>query len=58
MEDCIEYIIKKHETLAANSPIHIYIDRINIRLLFKTNNEYKLELQTPEIMKLYGRAKN
>ena len=31
----IEYIIKKHETLTESLPIHIYIDRINNRLMLK-----------------------
>ena len=26
----IEYVIKKHETLPTNPPVHIYINRINI----------------------------
>ena len=45
---------KKHETLAAISPIHVYINIINNRLEFKTKDGYKLELQTPETMKLFG----
>ena len=44
----IEYIIKKHETLAAISPIHLYINRINNRLVFKIKDGYKLELQRRE----------
>ena len=31
--------------------------RINIRLLFKTKDEYKLALQRPETMKLFGSTK-
>ena len=31
----VEYIIKKHETLTAIPPIHVYINRINNRLVFK-----------------------
>ena len=31
----IEYIIKKHETSTAIPPIHVYINRINNRLVFK-----------------------
>ena len=31
----IEYIIKKKETLTTISPIHIYINRINNKLVFK-----------------------
>ena len=31
IEDCIEYIIKKHETSTTISPILVYINRINNR---------------------------
>ena len=48
----IECIIKKHKTLTTIPPIHVCIDRINNRLVFKMKNGYKLELQTPETMKL------
>ena len=35
---------KKHGTLPTNTPIHIYTNRINNRLVFKIKNGYKLEL--------------
>ena len=57
IQDYIEYIIKKHETLTAIPPIHVYINRINNRLVFKIKDGYKLELQTPETMKLFGSTK-
>ena len=44
--DCIEYIIKKHETTTI-SPIHDYINRINKRLVLKTKDGHNLKLQTP-----------
>ena len=50
----IEYIIKKHETLTAIPPIHVYNNRIYNRLVFKIKDGYKLELQTPETIKLFG----
>ena len=61
----IEYIIKKHEALTAIPAIHVYINRINNRLVLKmmdvkVDNRkygYKLELQTPETMKLFGSTK-
>ena len=49
---------KKHEILTTIPPTHVYINRINNRLVFKIKNEYKLELQTPVSMKLFGRTKN
>ena len=46
--------IKKNETLPTNLAIDIYIGRIKNRLVFKIKYRYKLELQTPETMKLFG----
>ena len=57
IQDYIKYIIKKHETLTTIPPIHVIINRINNRLVFKIKNGYKLELRTPETMKLFGRTK-
>ena len=57
MQDHIEYIIKKHETSTKAPPIHVYINRINHRLVFKIRHGYKLELQMPETMKLFGSTK-
>ena len=34
IKDYIEYIIKKHETLTTISPIYVYINVINNRLVF------------------------
>ena len=57
IQDYIEYIIKKHETLTTIPPIHVYINRSNNRLAFKIKDGYKLELQMPETMKLFGSTK-
>ena len=57
IQDYIEFIIKKHKTLTTIPPIHIYVNRINNRSMFKIKDEYKLELQTPETMKLFGSTK-
>ena len=58
IQDYIEdYMIKKHETLTTIPPVHVYINRINNRLVFKIKDGYKLELQTPETMKLFGSTK-
>ena len=35
----------------------MYINRINNRLVFKIKDRYKLELQTPETMELFGSTK-
>ena len=50
--DYIEYIIKNHGTLTEISPIHVSINRINNRLMFKIKEWYKLELKISERMKL------
>ena len=57
IQDYFEFIIKKHETLTENPPIQIYPNKIKNRIVFKIKTGYKLELFTPEIMKLLGRTK-
>ena len=44
IQDYVEYIIKKHETLRTIPPIHVYINRIDNRLAFEIKDKYKLEL--------------
>ena len=56
IQDYIKYITKKHEALTAIPPIHVYINRINNRLVFEKNG-YSQELETPETMKLFGSKK-
>ena len=53
----IEYIIKKNKTLTSISPIHVCINRINNRLVFKIKDGYKFELQTSETMQLFASTK-
>ena len=55
----MEYIIKTYKTLATIPPIHICINRINIRLFFKRKDgfELELELQALETIKLLGSTK-
>ena len=38
-------------------PINVYVNRTNNRLVFKIKDRYRLELQTPETMKLFGGTK-
>ena len=54
LQDYIEYIIKKHETIGENAPILIYANTINNRIVFKIKSGYKLELLSKETMKLLG----
>ena len=56
IQDCIEYVIEKHETLTTIPPIHVHINRINNRLVFKIKDD-KLELQIPETMELLRSTK-
>ena len=54
IQDYMEYIIKKHEALKKIRPTYICINRINNILVFQIKNRYKLQLQTPETLKLFG----
>ena len=54
IQNYIEYIIKKHETIANDPPVQIYVNKIKNRTVFKIKIGYKLELLSPETMKLLG----
>ena len=58
IQDYIEYIIKKHETIDENAAILIYANTINNRIVFKIKTGYKLELLSKETMKLLGSTKD
>ena len=55
IQDYFEFIIKKHKT--ENRPVQIYPNKIKNRIVFKIKTGYKLELLTPETMKLLGSTK-
>ena len=57
IQDYIEFIIKKHETLAKNTPIQIYQNKIKKRIVFKVKTGCKLELLSLETMKLLESTK-
>ena len=58
IKDYFEFIIKKHKTMAENNPpIEIYPNKIKNRIVFKIKTRYKLELLSPETMKLLGSTK-
>ena len=57
IQDYFEFIIKKHETLTENPPVQIYPNLTKNRIIFKIKTAYKLELLTPETMKLLGSTK-
>ena len=50
-------LVKKHETIADNPPAQIYTNKIKNRTAFKIKARYKLELLSPETMKLSGSTK-
>ena len=51
------YHQKKHETLTENAPVQIYANKIQNRIVFEIKTGYKLELLTPEAVKLLGSTK-
>ena len=57
IQDYFAFIIKKHKTLAENRPIQIHPNKIKNRIVFKIKTGYKLELLSPEKMKLLGSSK-
>ena len=57
IEDYFEYIIKKHETIANNPPVQIYLNRMKNRILFKIKTDYKLEVLAPETIELLQSTK-
>ena len=57
IQNYIEYVIKKHKTIAETAPILIYANKITNRVVFKIKTGYKLELLSKETMKLLGSTK-
>ena len=58
IQNYIEYIIKKHETIAETAPILIYANKISNRIVFKIKTGYKLKLLLKETMKLLGSTRD
>ena len=54
IQDCFEYIPKKHSESVDDPSIEIYVNKIENRITLKIKNGYYLELLTPETMKLLG----
>ena len=57
IQDYLKLIIKNHETLTENPLIQISPNKIKNRNIFKVKTGYKLELLSPETMKLLGSTK-
>ena len=51
-------IISSQEKLTDNSPIRIYVNKVENRIIFKIKRGYYLEYLTPETMKLLGSTKS
>ena len=58
LQNYFEYIIKKHKTITTTSPVIIYVNETNNRIVFKIKTGYKLELLSKETMKLLGSSKS
>ena len=58
IQNHIEYIIKKHETIRETAPTLIYAIIINNKIVFKIKTGYKLEILSKETMKLLGSTKD
>ena len=54
IQNCLEYVIKKHETIADTAPILIHANNVINRIVLKIKTGYKLELLSEETMKLLG----
>ena len=54
IQNYIEYVIKKHETIGEASPILTYANNIANRVVFKIKSGYKLVLLSKQTMKLLG----
>ena len=58
IQNYFEFIIKNHdETLTEDPPVQYYVNKIKNRIVFKIKSGYKVELLTPETMKLLGSIK-
>ena len=58
LQNYFEYIIKKHETIADVSPVLIYVNEINNRIVLKIKSGCKLELLSKVTMRLLGSMSN
>ena len=57
IQDYCKFIIQKHQNLTEDLPLEIYPNKIKSRIVFKIKAGYKLELLTPEAMRLLGSTK-
>ena len=58
IQDYFEYILEKYTEDIDEPPVQIYVNKIENRITFKIKTKYRLELLTPETMKLLGSTEN
>ena len=58
IQNYIEYINKKHKTIAETAPILIYVNKVTNGIVFKIKTGYKLELLSKETMQLLGSTRH
>ena len=58
IQDCFEYILKKKLENIDNPSVKIYVNKMENRFTFRIRNGYRLELLTPETIKLLGSTEN
>ena len=58
IQDYFEYMLKKHGESVDKPSVQIYVNKIENRVTFKIKNGYRLELLTPETMKLLESTTN
>ena len=57
IQDYFEYIIKKHETIADNPPVQIFVNKIKNSIVFKIKTGYKFQLLTKKQCNYYEAEK-
>ena len=57
IQNYFKFIIRKHGTLTENLPIQIFSNKIKTSIAWEVQTGYKLELLSPETMKLLGSTK-
>ena len=58
IQDYFEYILEKRREDVDEPSVQIYVNKIENSITFKLKKGYRLELLTPETMKLLGSTKN
>ena len=58
IQDYFGNIIRKHEIIADNPPVQMYLNKIKNSIILKIKTGYKLELLSAETIKLLRSAKN